>query len=64
MYVDYNMAEIALMVCAMSSLVGSVGGGIGNFFDGNISNVKIYNKVLTDSEIQQNYNVTKGRFGL
>ena len=27
MYIDYNMAEIALMVCAMSSLLGSVGGG-------------------------------------
>ena len=26
--------------------------------------VKIYNKVLTASEIQQNYNATKGRFGL
>ena len=24
---DYNMAEIALMFCAMSSLLGSVGGG-------------------------------------
>jgi len=44
--------------------VGSVANGIGNFFDGNISNVKIYNKVLTDSEIQQNYNATKDRFGL
>ena len=27
MYIDYNMAEIALMFCAMSSLLGSVGGG-------------------------------------
>tara|TARA_Y100000389_G_scaffold21439_1_gene18437 strand:- start:37 stop:417 length:381 start_codon:yes stop_codon:yes gene_type:complete len=27
MYIDYNMAEIALMVCAVSSLLGSVGGG-------------------------------------
>jgi hypothetical protein len=44
--------------------VGSVANGIGNFFDGNISNVKIYNKVLTDSEVLQNYNSTKGRFGL
>ena len=44
--------------------VGSVANGIGNFFDGNISNVKIYNKVLTDSEIQQNYNALKTRFGL
>ena len=27
MYIDYNMAEIALMICAVSSLLGSVGGG-------------------------------------
>ena len=27
MYIDYNMAEIALMFCAVSSLLGSVGGG-------------------------------------
>lgn len=29
-----------------------------------ISNFKIYNRALTISEIQQNYNATKGRFGL
>jgi len=27
MYIDYNMAEIALMICAFSSLMSSVGGG-------------------------------------
>lgn len=27
MYIDYNMGEVLLMVCAFSSLVGSVGGG-------------------------------------
>ena len=27
MYIDYNMAEIALMICVMSSLSASVGGG-------------------------------------
>ena len=27
MYIDYNMAEIALMACAFSSLMSSVGGG-------------------------------------
>lgn len=27
MYVDYNMGEVLLMVCAFSSLIGSVGGG-------------------------------------
>jgi hypothetical protein len=29
-----------------------------------ISNAKIYNRALSASEIIQNYNATKGRFGL
>jgi hypothetical protein len=33
-------------------------------YDGNISNIKIYNRALTDSEVLQNYNSTKDRFGL
>ena len=31
---------------------------------GSIGSVKVYNKSLTDSEILQNFNATKGRFGL
>jgi len=38
----------------------SVRGG----WDGDISIVRIYNKVLSSSEIEQNYNANKGRFGL
>lgn len=34
------------------------------FFQGNISSVRIYNRALTDTEILQNYNATKSRFGL
>ena len=34
------------------------------FFTGNISNVSMYNRALSASEILQNYNATKGRFGL
>jgi len=30
---------------------------------GNISNIQIYNKVLTAAEIQQNYEALKGRYG-
>lgn len=37
---------------------------INNFLDGNISQTKIYNRALTASEVLQNYNATKGRFGL
>lgn len=34
------------------------------FFNGNIYNIKLYNKLLTSTEILQNYNATKTRFGL
>lgn len=34
------------------------------FSDGELSMVKIYNRALTNQEILQNYNATKGRFGL
>lgn len=33
-------------------------------FNGKVAAVKIYNKVLTDAEIKQNYNALKSRFGL
>jgi len=35
-----------------------------NYFDGNISSVFAYNRVLSGSQILQNYNATKGRFKL
>ena len=31
---------------------------------GQLSQIQIYNNALTESQIQQNYNATKGRFGL
>ena len=33
-------------------------------FHGKIANVKIYNRALSANEVEQNYNATKGRFGL
>ena len=36
----------------------------GLYFDGNISNVSAYNRVLTAAEVKQNYDALKGRFGL
>ena len=36
----------------------------GQYLNGNISSVKFYNRALSTSEIQQNYNALKGRFGL
>jgi len=36
----------------------------GTYYSGNISNVQIYNRELTATEILQNYNATKSRFGI
>jgi len=35
-----------------------------SFFTGNIANLSVYNRALTASEISQNYNSLKGRYGL
>jgi len=35
-----------------------------NLFNGDINIVQIYNRVLTAGEVLQNYNATRGRFGL
>jgi len=40
------------------------GSGYNNPSDGNIAQVLIYNRALSDTEVLQNYNATKGRFGL
>jgi hypothetical protein len=33
-------------------------------FTGNIASVQIYNRALSATEVLQNYNATKSRFGL
>jgi len=44
--------------------IGSWNNSDGYYFTGDISTFRIYKKSLTAAEIQQNYNATKGRFGL
>jgi len=38
--------------------------GFVNFFNGQLPNFQIYNRALTPTEITQNFNATKGRYGL
>jgi len=38
--------------------------GISGFFNGRISNAKIYNRALSATEIQQNFNATRARYGV
>ena len=34
------------------------------FFNGKISTIKLYNRALTESEVKQNFNALRGRFGI
>lgn len=43
---------------------GGFSGGRGYYYNGDIAVVKVYNKVLSETEIKQNFNAIKGRFGL
>lgn len=40
------------------------GGGSGNFGGGGISSIQLYNRALTESEIQQNFEAMRGRYGI
>jgi len=44
--------------------LGGVVSIAGRFYNGTIANTQIYNRALTASEVLQNYNATKTRFGL
>ena len=47
--------------------VGSIqaqSGAVGNRFQGDVSNLKIYNRLLTDFEVAENFAAMRGRFGI
>ena len=47
-------------------VIGKDGGGSsgGNYWDGSISIVRVYNRVLSASEVQQNFDALRSRFGI
>jgi hypothetical protein len=45
-------------------IIGGETESSGFYFNGNISQVSFYNRVLTATEIQQNFNALRGRFGI
>ena len=44
--------------------IGRLDSSFGRYFPGSIGPVFIYSRALTSSEISQNYNALKGRYGL
>ena len=64
-----NATTTTHTVCSIGVGAGFITGSCGTrgpdeFFDGKISIASIYNRGLSASEVLQNYNATKGRFGL
>jgi hypothetical protein len=49
---------------SVGTSVGRAGDFAGQYFSGNIAQTLMYNRALSASEILQNYNATKTRFGL
>ena len=56
----------AITYAALPLLMGASYGTnpVGEYFAGSIYNVKIYNTILSATEVSQNYNAQKSRFGL
>ena len=64
-YVDgVEKASATRTAEAMSGYEVQFGGPFGNYLNGNIGPVKIYNKALSALEVLQNYQAQKERFGL
>jgi hypothetical protein len=43
---------------------GGFNGSRGYYYNGNLSSCKVYNRALTAEEIQQNFQATRGRYGI
>lgn len=59
-----SLADPVLNSSAETSLARRGAPSIGAYLNGNIYTSKIYNRALSPTEISQNYNALKGRFGL
>jgi len=61
-----NTFNYDLFNSTSNSIIGgyTYGNGLDYLMKGNISNIQFYNRALSASEVLQNYNATKGRFGL
>jgi len=62
---DAQSGTIATNSGGMSiGVYGGYSGGRGYYYNGNLSICRVYNRVLTASEIQQNFNALRSRFGI
>jgi hypothetical protein len=62
---DLQSGTIATNAGGMSiGVFGGFNGSRGYYYNGNLSSCKVYNRALTASEIRQNFEATRGRYGI
>jgi len=59
-----NTRESYTGIAASTARIGARSDAYAAHYEGNISIIRIYNRVLSASEIQQNYKMMKGRYNL
>jgi hypothetical protein len=73
LYVDGNLVHTGVISAVPNLTLSpplSVGSGYDsndtyiNHFNGSIGNAKVYNRALTEAEIKQNFEATRGRYGI
>jgi hypothetical protein len=57
-------AQTSTILGLSNLFIGKRSSGGAEYFNGYISFIQVYNRALTQQEILQNYNATKGRYGL
>jgi hypothetical protein len=63
--VNYEEQLIGNVSLAMKPLdIGKIGWGLGYYWNGNIAQLSIYNRALTQQEVTQNFNATRDRYGI
>jgi hypothetical protein len=60
---NISLIGVNCLIGATTNGAGADAGAVG-FLNCNIASVQMYNRSLTPQEVLQNYNATKGRFGL
>lgn len=66
LYIDGNQGNtVSTTLNLTTNPIGSIGNwGGSNYWAGDISFVQIYNRQLLDSEIKENFNALRGRYGI
>ena len=59
-----SVSQVGLATVQSNISIGYWQSAATRYLNGNIAQVSIYNRALTASEIQQNFNALRGRFGI